>query len=201
MIKTLIFDFGGVFINVDKEGAKKRALSVYKVKEYSKDMVKINDLYDRGEISTLEFIEFYLEKFPHLDEYQILELWNDCIEDFPYHRLRFLKKLAQDKKYRLILISNMNQLHIEWIINNVRYFEEFVSCFDRFYLSHEINLRKPDPEVFQFILQNDGLNPKECFFVDNSKANTEIAESLGIKSWNIDPSKDDVSNLFQTYSI
>jgi len=67
MNKTLIFDFGDVFINLDKEGAMNHALDIFKLKTLSEELIAFNSLYEQGLISTEEFIEFYLENFPDLD--------------------------------------------------------------------------------------------------------------------------------------
>ena len=135
MIKTLIFDFGDVFINLDKEGAMKNALNLFEVEILSEELISINTLYEQGLISTIEFIEFYLENFPKLNEDDITYSWNYILLDFPKQRLNFIKQLAEDKTYKLILLSNTNELHIEWIEDNVSFYEEFKSCFDAFYLS------------------------------------------------------------------
>ena len=149
MIKTIIFDFGDVFINLDKVGAKKHALTLFQEDSFPEDMIAFNVLFEQGLISTKEFLEFYLENFPNLNEEQILEAWNYILKDFPQHRLEFLQNLKIENKYKLILLSNTNELHINWIIENISFYEEFKASFDEFYLSHEINLRKPNKIDFR----------------------------------------------------
>lgn len=196
MIKTLIFDFGNVFINLDTEGARLNALNLYGINEYPTWMEETNMNYEKGLIPTYEFITSYMDRFPKVSEYGILDSWNYIIEDFPEHRLKFLKNLKNENKYKLILLSNTNHLHIEWIKYQVRFFNEFVDCFDRFYLSHEINMRKPDPEIFEYVLSEDKLEPTECLFIDDSELNTTSASKLGINTWNINPKSEDVTELF-----
>ena len=65
MIKTLIFDFGDVFINLDKHGAMKNALDLFGLETFEDDMIATNIQYEIGNISTSEFIQFYKSKFPH----------------------------------------------------------------------------------------------------------------------------------------
>ena len=196
MIKTLIFDFGDVFINLDKEGAMNHALELFKLDTFSEEMIAFNSLYEQGLISTEEFIDFYLENFPDLDEEDVLYAWNYILKDFPSHRLDFIQKLASEKKYKLILLSNTNTLHIDWIKDDVSFYEEFKKCFDVFYLSHEINLRKPNADIYQFVLSENNLTPETCLFIDDTEENTKAASKLGIHTWNIDPETEDVTNLF-----
>ncbi|HLV37956.1 HAD family phosphatase [Xanthomarina sp.] len=196
MIKTLIFDFGDVFINLDKEGAMNHALEIFKLQSFSEEMIAFNSFYEQGLISTEEFLEFYLENFPDLTENDVLHAWNCIIKDFPEHRLEFIKKLASEKKYQLILLSNTNTLHIDLIKNDVPFYEDFKNCFDVFYLSHEINLRKPNADIYQFVLSENKLSPESCLFIDDTEENTIAAAKLGIHTWNIDPKTEDIINLF-----
>ncbi|MFT5846403.1 MAG: putative hydrolase of the HAD superfamily [Psychroserpens sp.] len=196
IIKTLIFDFGDVFINLDKQGAMNNALELFKVDELPEELVAMNTLYEQGLISTEEFIDFYTENFPKLSKKTIVDTWNNILKDFPDHRLQFIKQLAKDQNYKLILLSNTNDLHISWIAENISFYEEFKSCFDKFYLSHEINLRKPNTDIYTFVLKENKLKPEECFFIDDTKENTETAISLGIHVWNIDENQQDIVDLF-----
>ncbi len=196
MIKTIIFDFGDVFINLDKEGALKYALDFFEIDNYSEDIVSINTLYEQGLLSTEEFLEFYSDNFPELTEEEIIRAWNYILLDFPKHRLDFIKKLAEEKKYNLILLSNTNELHIDYIKENVFFFNDFKNCFNRFYLSHEIKLRKPDTNIFEFVLTENNLKPEECLFVDDTLENIESASKLGLYTWNNNPKTQDIVDLF-----
>ncbi|WP_417200402.1 HAD family hydrolase [Bizionia sp.] len=196
MIKTLIFDFGDVFINLDKVGAMQNALNLFQLKEFSPEMIVCNEAYEQGQISSEAFITFYKNEFPNLSEPEILDAWNYILKDFPTHRLAFLKQLASDKKYQLILLSNTNALHIKWIQERVAFYDDFKSQFDQFYLSHEIQLRKPNHSIYQFVLDQNNLNPKTCLFIDDTEENIHAASQLGIHTWHINPETDDIVNLF-----
>ena len=196
MIDTLIFDFGDVFINLDKEGAMQNALNLFEIDTFEEDMINTNILYEIGKIPTEEFIDFYTSKFPYLNKNQLIEAWNYILKDFPKYRLEFLQKLAKEQRYKLILLSNTNDMHIDFIKANVSFYEDFKNCFDQFYLSQEIHLRKPNKDIFDFVLENNNLKPEQCFFVDDTKENTDTAKSLGINVWNIDETNEDVINLF-----
>ena len=152
MIKTIIFDFGDVFINLDKEGALKLALEKFEIDSLDEELQSVNALYEQGLISTDEFLEFYADNFPKLSKDELKSIWNFILSDFPEHRLQFIKQLAKDNNHQLILLSNTNELHIDYIKKNVSFYEDFKNCFDQFYLSHEINLRKPNADIFNFVL-------------------------------------------------
>jgi putative hydrolase of the HAD superfamily len=195
-IKTLIFDFGDVFINLDKEGAMQNALNLFQLESFDADMIETNIQFEIGKISSLEFIAFYKSKFPKLSETEILDAWNFILKDFPKYRLDFIQNLATSNAYKLILLSNTNDLHIDFVKQNVPFFEDFKNCFDMFYLSQEIHLRKPNADIFDFVLRENRLISSECLFIDDTKDNTETADKLGFKTWNIDETKEDIVDLF-----
>ena len=206
MIKALIFDFGDVFINLDKEGTIRRSIELF-----GKDIItearnennlaifEVNNNYEKGLISTQEFVLFYTSQFKNVTKVGAISLWNSLLKDFPKYRLEFIKSLANKKKYRLILLSNTNELHIDHIKTHVPFYEEFKACFDAFYLSHEIGLRKPDSSIYEFVLEHNDLKAEECFFIDDTIQNTESAKTLGINAWNINPKEEDITELFTKY--
>jgi putative hydrolase of the HAD superfamily len=199
MINTLIFDFGDVFINLDKL-AIERSMSKLGVTSISKKMMKTAMDYEKGWISTNDFIDAFTKRHPKISGQDFSTAWNSIILDFPEHRLTFIESLKDLKKYKLILLSNTNALHIEQVIKNMsldRYLR-FKNCFDQFYLSHEIKLRKPDKSTYEFVLRENKLIAKHCFFVDDTKENTDAASKLGIKTWNNDPKNEDIISLFDT---
>lgn len=196
MIKTIIFDFGDVFINLDKEGALKLALEKFEITELDEELQSINALYEQGLISTDEFLDFYADNFPKLSKEELKSIWNFILRDFPEHRLQFIKQLAKDNNHQLILLSNTNELHIDYIKKNVSFYEEFKNCFDQFYLSHEINFRKPNADIFNFVLTENNLKAEECLFIDDTLENTQAAQQLGINVWNNNPTTEDIVDIF-----
>ncbi len=198
MIKALVFDFGNVFINLDIEGAQKLALEKFGMENLSEDILAFNSLYEQGLMNTEEFLESYQENFPKFSNEELKYIWNVMLKDFPKHRLDFIKKLKEDGQFQLILLSNTNDLHIDWIKENVPFFNEFKDCFDAFYLSHEIHLVKPNPNIFEFVLSENQLKPSQCLFIDDNQSNIESAHKMGFNTWHINPKTDDVTTLFET---
>ena len=195
MIKNIVFDFGDIFINLDKEATFKE-LAKLGVNQITDEMMLVAHQYEKGEISSNDFIDFFHDKFA-IEKTNLVNAWNAILLDFPKHRLEFLKELVANKKYRLFLLSNTNEMHINWIQNDwgsVLY-KEFKSCFEQFYLSHEIGFRKPNADIYEFVLKENDLLASETFFIDDTLENTIAAENLGIKTWNLIPGKEDVVEL------
>lgn len=200
MIKTIIFDFGNVFINLNIEEAIKKTLESLNITEFTNEIITYNSLYEQGLVSTDEFLMFYKDNFPNISKEELIDLWNLILKDFPDYRLDFLKDLKASSKFKLILLSNTNELHINWIKKHVSFYENFKNCFDAFYLSHEINLRKPNADIFEFVLNKNNLKANECLFIDDNKDNIETAKKLNIKTWHINPETEDVAKMFKTKS-
>ena len=199
MIKNIIFDFGDIFINLDK-AATLRELDHLGMKEPDPNLMELFLAYEKGIFSTEEFIEHVRPFFPEATDENLKMAWNAILLDFPDYRIEFLESLVANDTYRLFLLSNTNELHIDWIKNNISFYNEFKQCFNAFYLSHEIHLRKPTPAIFNFVLDQHQLQASETLFIDDTKANTDTAKKLGIHIWNNDPKKDDITHLFEIKS-
>ena len=197
MIKTIIFDFGDVFINLDK-AATQQNLKKIQIEELPEHIHSRNRDYEQGFVTSDEISNIYRTEFPQLQHRDFLDSWNSILLDFPEYRLQFLQKLAEKKKFELILLSNTNENHIENIKSRIPFYEEFQSCFDAFYLSHEMGMRKPNPEIFEFVLEKHKLNAEECLFIDDTAENTQAAAALGMHVWNLEPTREDVIDLFTT---
>ena len=196
MIDTIIFDFGDVFINLDKEGTinglKKLGLS-----HWNEDLNQLNLQFEKGQISEENFLLGVQKHVPNASLDEILNAWNAVLLDFPLRRLEFLQKLT--KKYRLFLLSNTDAIHIETFEreNGVSFSRDFYMCFEKVYFSFEMGMRKPDAEIFNYVLKKHDLSAKRTLFVDDKKENTDAALSLGIQVWNLQVGKEDVVDLFK----
>ncbi len=197
MIKNIIFDFGDIFVDLDKT-ATIREMQKLGMQTVSEEMTHHYHLYEKGMISTDDFVGYFQGLFPWISEQELIQAWNAVILFFPEHRLEWIKKLSAANQYRLFLLSNTNALHISKVkehMTNERY-NDFKDCFEQFYLSHEIHLRKPDTEVYEFVLDENNLQAHETLFIDDTTENTEAASRSGIKTWNLVPGKDEVTRLF-----
>ena len=201
MIKNIIFDFGDIFINLEKS-ATYREMAKLGVTDITEKMIGVYHSYEKGLITTDDFINFYHDKFG-IKKTDLVNAWNAILLDFPKRRLTFLKEISASKKYRLFLLSNTNDLHIRWVEDSLgkQFYNEFKNSFEQFYLSHEINFRKPDSEIYEFVLNENNLIADETLLVDDLKENTDSASKLGIHVWNLIPGKEDVTELFTKYKL
>ena len=195
MIKNIIFDFGDIFIDLDKLATPNELLKLG-LKAPIKEINKVNEAFEVGDISTESFIQQYKEWLPNAHDHEIVNAWNAIIKEFPVKRLEFLQKLQEESNYRIFLLSNTNDLHIDIIKEQVSFFEDFKDCFDQFYLSQEIGFRKPNTDIYEFVLDMNNLKPEETLFIDDTKDNTDTAAKLGIHTWNLIPGKEDITELF-----
>jgi putative hydrolase of the HAD superfamily len=196
MINTIIFDFGDVFINLDKE-APAVEFKKLGLEEWHPDLEELNLQFEKGKISELQFIKGFQKHLPNATIEEIRYAWNSIIGDFPLYRLEFLQMLSF--KYRLFLLSNTDAMHMEKFQHKVgmTFIREFYQCFEKVYFSFELGMRKPDVEIFNYIIKKHDLNPKRTLYIDDKKANTEIAETVGLSVWNLQIGKDDVVNLYE----
>ena len=130
MINTIIFDFGDVFINLEKETS---------VEEFKKlgldgpneDLLAHNDLFEKGKIDEMQFISSFQKYIPNAGLDEIVRAWNSVIGDFPLHRLEFLQMLSS--KYRLFLLTNTDSIHINRFEHKVgmSFYTDFYRCFEK----------------------------------------------------------------------
>lgn len=196
MINTIIFDFGDVFVNLEKE----ESLAQFKklgLDGPNDELLALNTEFEKGKISEMQFIEGFQKHLPKADIHEIREAWNSIIGEFPLYRLEFLQLLSH--KYRLFLLTNTDAIHISRFEHmvGVSFFSDFYQCFEKVYYSFELGMRKPDCETFNYIVKKHDLSPKRTLFVDDKKENTDAAESCGLQVWNLQPGLEDVVDLFE----
>ena len=194
MINTIIFDFGDVFINLDKQ-ATITAFEKLGVTEWNEDLNDLNMQFETGKISRENFLSGIQKNIPNASIQEIEAAWNSILLDFPLYRLEFLQLLSS--KYRLFLLSNTDAIHINTFEqkNGISFYSDFYQCFEKVYFSFEIGLRKPDLEIFKHLISNHELDPKRTLFVDDKKENTDAALSLGFQVWNLQVGQEDVIHL------
>jgi putative hydrolase of the HAD superfamily len=196
MIEAIIFDFGDVFLNLDKE-APIREFKKLGLKEWTPELEQLNYQYEIGKIDELEFMSSIQKHIGNCDILAIREAWNSLLLDFPLYRLEFLQLVST--KYKLFLLSNTDQTHIDKFEHKVgqSFARDFYSCFEKVYFSFDIHMRKPDENAFKYVLNSHNLTPKKTLFIDDKKEHTEAAKKLGLLTWNLQVGKEDVTQLFE----
>ena len=189
-IKSVIFDLGGVIYDVDyhKTINAFKAIGIDRFEEvYAKagQSDLFNDL-EEGKISRAVFVE-RIKTLSGQDmiSSQIFIAWNSMLLGFMPDALTCLKRLSGS--YRLFLLSNTNEIHIQEIESSVgaEVFSDFCALFEKVYLSHELGLRKPHPEVFTHIIEEQGLVASETLFIDDSIQHVEGAIKAGLRAYHL----------------
>ncbi|MCK9161037.1 MAG: HAD family phosphatase [Bacteroidaceae bacterium] len=187
-IKNLVVDFGGVLINLDRQ----RCIDNFKKLNLS-DIDELLGLYsqqgffmdfEKGLISPAEFREHICQLIGEKrTDQQIDDAWNSFLVDIPYYKLDLLLKLRE--KYVVYLLSNTNQIHWDWACKHAFPHRSFgvEDYFEKIYLSFKMKMAKPDSQIFTTVLEDAGLNPAETFYIDDSVANCQVAQSLGISTY------------------
>jgi glucose-1-phosphatase len=205
-IKNIIFDLGGVIINLDY------ALTIYEFNRLSEipfesiyTQAKQNELFNEFETGKIHESVFF-ESLQNAIRYKgptenLIHAWNAMLLDVPQKRLDFLIDIKLH--YKTFLLSNTNETHIEafekelYLRNGVKNFSDY---FDKMYYSCRINMRKPDREIFEFVLADNKLLPEETIFIDDSIQHVKAAGDCGINAYLLSK-PNDIIHLFNELNL
>jgi len=187
-IRQIIFDLGGVLLNIDyaatEHAFEALGISDFKARYSQLSQDSFFDDWETGRLSRAQFFEGLRNAgCESLSEEQITGAWNAMLLDFPLRRLQLLQQLRL--RYDLFLLSNTNEIHEEAfhrILMKACGYNSLGHFFDKIYFSHRVGLRKPGKEIFERILQENGLLPAQTLFIDDSPQHIETAKSLGIRT-------------------
>ncbi len=196
MIKNIIFDFGDIFINLDKEGLQ-NALQSLGIQDWNATLHELNESFEKGGCSEEDFLLGIQNFIPTQSLEEIKLSWCTILADFPIHRLEFLEELKSN--FRLFLLSNTDAIHIAHFRKTVgeAFYLRFFNSFEKVYFSFDMGLRKPQVEIYNQVLEENKLIASETLFVDDKKENTDAAKQLGIQVWNLQVGQEDLVNLFE----
>ena len=202
MLKNYIFDLGGVLLDIRMQNTYERftdfGLPATEL-AVGADVYKLMENYQLGWISSDEFCKQIAERC-HLGTtpYQIECAWNSICLGVANRKLQALRRLRKMEGVATVsLLSNTNALHWEcccqnWFNANGNKLEDF---FDKIFLSQELHLQKPDPEIFNTAIRALGASPAETIFLDDSPVNTAAAASCGLQTLTVTPDVDWVEKL------
>jgi FMN phosphatase YigB (HAD superfamily) len=187
-IKNIIFDLGGVLLNIDyyKVVTGFEALGIPDFESWysQKNQIALFDKLETGHISPEDFRHEMRNHIPGLvADAEIDAAWNAILLDFPAERMHMLEHLKT--KYRCFLLSNTNEIHIKDFSSSLANkfgAGTFESMFEKVYYSSRMGLRKPIVQIYQYVLDEQGLDPKETLFIDDSLQNIEGAQKAGLQT-------------------
>ncbi|MBM3452150.1 MAG: HAD family phosphatase [Bacteroidetes bacterium] len=186
-IEAILFDLGGVLIEINysatiQEFKKLGFQNVSHLYSQSKQ-APLFEQFEKGQISSANFINKLLAMSNEsCNPNKIVKAWNAMIGDFSVESILTLKNLQN--KYRLFLLSNTNELHINLVYQKWKEVQkiELASLFEKINLSHEIGMRKPDQETFLAICENSNIKPINTLFIDDSLQHIEGAKRAGLQT-------------------
>ncbi|MEA3495870.1 MAG: HAD-IA family hydrolase [Bacteroidota bacterium] len=183
-IENIIFDFGGVLYDIDVQlsiDAFKKIGIVNKPWQDGQD--KIFDLIEKGLMNNKEIIE-YFRSDNNLTDSEILKAFNAILIGVNKKSYKNLLKLK--KNYSLFLLSNTNEIHFDKFSKEIiedKNTKEFYNCFTKEYYSYKLKMRKPDKEIFQYLINDSKIEAKKSLFIDDTFSNLENAKKLGLKTF------------------
>lgn len=186
-VKNIIFDFGGIFINIDYKKTENEFIQAG-VSHFAAlyNQHRASSLFEDLETGRLSDVAFY-ETFRKvsgvaLNDETIKAAWNAMLGDFKVAEIEWLQ--AVKKQYNIYLYSNTNQIHHNHFAPAFE--EQFGYRFDDIFIkawySHEVGLRKPYATSFTTLLQKEHLVPQETLFIDDTLVNVEGAREAGLQA-------------------
>jgi len=188
-IKNIIFDFGNVLMDLDLPAVEREFQRLWG-DQFEQARAKLGrdrifELYETGGLSTDEFVAAIRFAGPvPLSKEQVVQAWNSIFIGMPKHRFDLLLQLRQ--RYKLFLLSNINELHERWIadymVREHQIHDYELKYFDGVYFSHLIRLRKPDRDIYEYVLADAEIQAGESVFFDDLETNVEAARQIGIQA-------------------
>lgn len=189
-LEAIIFDLGGVVLNLNPQKTidafvLASGLPPEKVAEAGNSKLFKN--LEKGLIDTHSFrSELNRLLGTQLQDEEIDMAWNAMLLDLPLDRLLLLSGLRL--RYKTFVLSNTNEIHInafDEIVQKVTGGESIQKYFDNVYYSHQVEMRKPDAEIFEMVLKRNSLHPSKTLFIDDTLEHIESANRLGLHTWHL----------------
>ena len=187
-IKNIIFDLGGIFIDIDFKKTENAfaAIGITNFTEFftQHSASPLFENLETGKITPEEFYEeFRKETNTTVTNDQIRDSWNALLGRFPVERLTSLEEIGF--RYKIYLFSNTNIIHyhaFQQIYKECTGKDNFDDYFIKAYYSHDLGLRKPYPESFTKLLALENLVAEETLFIDDTPKNIDGAKQAGLNA-------------------
>lgn len=186
MIKNIVFDFGGVIADIDREQAVQAFIRLG-----VKDADRILDKYHQtGIFQELEEGTLTEEAYRNelgklcgrtLSWEEVQQAWLGFFTGIDVRKLHYLETLRREG-YKLYVLSNTNPYVMGWACSE-RFSSEdkpLTAYFEKLYLSYQTGCTKPDRRIFEFMLTDSKMQPEETLFVDDGASNIAAGRELGM---------------------
>ena len=179
MIKNIVFDVGKVLVDFDWQSLfDALGFSPEAYEEVAKATVQSElwNEFDRSKMADEEILEGFLEHAPGRRN-EVMRFWDNigsCIRRYDY-AFPWIRSL-QERGYGVYLLSNYPRRIYSQSIEELA----FVEIVDGAVFSYEVQYTKPEREIYEALLRKYGLNPTECVFIDDNRANIVAANELGM---------------------
>lgn len=189
-IKNIIFDFGGVLLDIDisktVDAFKKLGIEGFHEDDIYPETKNVFLELEMGNINTREFFEALREQYPSANkasDKELYEAWCALLLDFDLKKFDLIKSLSS--KYNLYLLSNTNYPHrIRFLNNYIRQTGfDMESLFKKCYYSDEMRGRKPDISIYNRVIKDAGIEPSETIFIDDNLVNITHAIESGMRGY------------------
>lgn len=185
--KALLFDLGGVLIDVDYHQTIDAftALGFENAQQlYNQfDQNQLFDRYEKGQVSSGYFID-QLKPLSRVEvsTVQVVDAWNAMLGEFSIEKLDFINDIKQ--RIPCYLLSNTNEIHLKKAMEALKKtpYPELDLLFKTCYYSHLIGKRKPDAETFRWVSDQMGFQAQNILFIDDSPQHIEGAIQAGLKT-------------------
>lgn len=190
-IKNIIFDLGGVCININyfltRDAFIKLGIKNFDEIYSQAKQNPVFDLFETGKIDEDAFFSELENQTNHqIKRTDAIVAWNAMLLDFPEENFKTLNEIKS--QYRTFLFSNTNETHLEYYFSQIKNWyglENMDSLFEKAYYSCRLGMRKPNVEAFVRVINENSLNPKETLFIDDSLQHVEGAKAAGLKAYHL----------------
>jgi putative hydrolase of the HAD superfamily len=181
MIKTIIFDLGNVIVSFDhrKIVEKLQCVCEKESEEIFTEAISSTFVqhYNLGKVTSAEFFDSVNRALKlEMNFADFSQAWNCTFNAETIIPEQFVKKLS--KSYRLLVLSDTNELHFDFIRENF----SILDHFDDFVLSYRVGAVKPSAEIFRAVIEKAECLPGECIFIDDVEINVEGARRYGMNA-------------------
>lgn len=206
-IDTILLDLGGVLLDISYdrtvEAFRNSGVQNFDALYTKAKQDHLFDQFETGAISPSEFRnEIRYRTGIDLSNKQIDDCWNAILGELPSERIELVETLKT--RYQVLLLSNTNVIHVDAfskLIHDRNGVEDFKGLFHGAYYSNEIGMRKPDTDVFHFVLERHGAVPSKTLFIDDSAHHVEGSLAAGLIGFHLDLDKEDILTALMKLGI